>query len=276
MKKGIILSGQSVKRKKKQPKAKSGFFRIVKAVSSLSMKIVCLCIVVVSISVLFLYLYQYLLSSSYMTLEEVRITGVDESIKRELVEISELDSELSLLTINLMDLKQKMESHPWIRKVELEKSFPDLLLVRAEKEIPYAIVVLDKLYYINRWGVPFKELEYSDDKDFPVVTGISSENNDRDHYMKLAAGILSVFESEKGAWSMEDLSEVHFEEGEKVSLYSTSMPLVLRMGYDGLAVKKKELRRILGHLKETGRINMVKVIDLNYSDLAVVSFRDAG
>lgn len=276
MKKRTILSGQAVKRKRKHPNDYSGFFGIIKAVSSLSLKILCLCIIVVSISALFLYLYQYLISSPYLKLEEVRISGVDEAMKRELIKISDLDSEMSLLTINLKGLKQKMESHPWIRKVELEKSFPDLLLIRAEKEIPYAIVVLDKLYYINRWGAPFKELEYSEKLDFPVITGISSRKNDRGHYMKLVAGILSIFESEKGAWSMENLSEIHFEEGEKLSLYSTSMPFVLKMGYDGLAVKKKELSRIVGHLKETGQIHMVKAIDLDYSDGAVVSFRDAG
>ena len=273
MKKRTILSGQSVKRKKKHPKNYSSFFRMVKTLSSLSLKILCLCVVVVSISTLFLYLYQYLISSPYMSLEEIRITGVDERIKRELIEISNLDSELSLLTINLKDLKQKMESHPWVRIVELEKSFPNLLLVRAEKEIPYAIVALDKLYYINRWGKPFKELEYTDNKDFPVITGISPGDNDRDHLMEQAAGILSVFESDKGVWSMEDLSEVHFGEREKVSLYSTSSRVVLKIGYDQLAVKKKKLRAILSNLKE--KIHMVKTIDLSYSD-PVVSFRDAG
>ena len=276
MKKRTILSGQAVTRKKKQVKDYSGFFRIIKVAFSLSVKMLCLCIVVASISALFLYLYQYLISSPYMALEEVRISGVDERIKRELIDISGMDSELSLLTLNLKDLKQKMESHPWVRRVELEKCFPNLLLVRAEKEIPYAIVALEKLYYINKWGEPFKELEYSDNKDFPVITGISPEDNGRDHYMKLAAGILSVFESDKGAWSMEDLSELHFEAGEKVSLYSTTIPVVLKMGCNELEIKKKELRKILGHLNETGRIRMVKAIDLNYSDGAVVSFKEAG
>lgn len=276
MKKRTILSGQSVKRKRKQQKDCSAIFSATKTVCSLSFKIVCLCAVVVSVSALFLYLYQYLISSPYMALEEVRISGVDESIKRELIEISDLDSEISLFTINLKELKQKMESHPWVRKVELEKRYPNLLLVRAEKEMPFAIVALDKLYYINRWGESFKELEYNDNKDFPVITGILSVKNDRDHYMKLAAGILSDFESETGAWSIENLSEIHFEKGEKVSLYSTSMPFVLKMGYDGLSVKREELRKILGHLKDKGRIHKVKTIDLDYTDGAVVSFRDAG
>ena len=274
MKKRSLLSGQSVQRR--HPRNYSGIFRMFKSLSLLSLKIIFLLTIVASISFLFIYLYQYLISSPYVKLKEVRIIGVDDKLKRELIEISDLDSEMSLLTIDLKAIKKKMESLPWVRKVELEKSFPNLLLVRVEKEIPFAIVVLDKLYYIDRWGVPFKELEYSDNKDFPVITGIPSGSADKDHYMKLAAGILSAFESGKGDWSMDDLSELHFEKDESVSLYSTSTPLVLKMGYNKLALKKKELKRILSHLKETGRMNMVKTIDLNYSDGAVVSFRDAG
>ena len=54
------------------------------------------------------------------------------------------------------------------------------------------------------------------------------------------------------------------------------MPLVLKMGCNEFDEKKIELKKILGHLKETGRIEMVKAIDLNYTKGAVVSFRDAG
>jgi cell division protein FtsQ len=273
-KKRAILSRQTVERRR--PKDYSVIFRAFKKLSIMSLKILCLCMVVVSISLSFIYLYQYLITSPYVRLEEVRITGVDEKTKKELIEISNLDSELCLLTIDLRDIKRKMESHPWIRRVELEKSFPNLLLVRAEKESPYAIVALDKLFYINRQGLPFKELTYTDDKDFPVITGISPTNERRSHYLKAAVEILSAFEMEKGSWSKEELSELHFEEGEKVSLYSTSMPLVLKMGCSEFDIKKRELKKILGHLTETGRIEMVKAIDLNYSKGAVVSFRDAG
>ncbi len=273
-KKRAILSRQTVERRR--PKDYSAIFRTFKALSILSMKIFGLCMVVASISVVFIYLYQYLITSPYVRLEEVRITGVDEKTKRELIEISNLDSELCLLTIDLRDIKRKMESHPWVRRVELEKSFPNLLQVRAEKENPYAIVALDKLYYINRQGLPFKELTYSDNKDFPVVTGISPKSESLNHYLKLAVEILSAFEMEKGSWSKEELSELHFEDGEKVSLYSISMPLVLKMGCSEFEVKKRELKKILGHLTETGRIEMVKAIDLNYTKGAVVSFRDAG
>jgi cell division protein FtsQ len=123
----------------------------------MAIKIFGLCAVAASISIFFIYLYQYLITSPYLRLEEVRITGVDEKIKRELIEISDLDSELCLLTIDLRDIKRKMESHPWVKRVELEKSFPNFLLVR-QKGAPLAILALDRLYYLNRRVSPLRSL----------------------------------------------------------------------------------------------------------------------
>jgi len=274
MKKKSILSKQSVKRRRSLNYF--GLFRMLRLVSSFSLKMLCLFIGVVSISLLFLYLYQYLVSTPYIKLKEVVIEGVDDDLKHELIELADLDSELSLLTLNLNEMKKKMESHPWIRTVELEKSFPHLLRITAEKEKPFAIVALDRLFYMNRWGIAFKEIDYSDNKDFPIITGISSSDNNRGAYMKMAAGVLSVFEKDTGAWSINKLSELHFSNIDKIYLYSTVIPVVLKMGCSELALKKKELGKIIAHLKRSGQIHMVKAIDLNYTDEAVVSFREAG
>ncbi|MFC1494428.1 cell division protein FtsQ/DivIB [Thermodesulfobacteriota bacterium] len=274
MKRKPVLYRQSVKRKR--PMNYSEALRVVRLLTSFSLKIICLFIGVVSISILFLYLYQYLVSTPYIKLREVSIEGVDDGLKRELIELADLDSELSLLTLNLDEMKKKMESHPWVRTVELEKSFPHLLRIKAEREKPLAIVALDRLFYMNRWGVAFKEIDYSDNKDYPVITGISEQDHNREDYMEIAAGILTIFENDMGVWSINNISELHFNNIDKVSLYSTELPVVLKMGSSKLALKKKKLGEIIALLKRSGRINLVKAIDLNYEDMAVVSYKKAG
>ncbi len=274
MKRKNLLSRQSVKRKRGMKF--SELFVFFRRVTAVSLKVICLFIGVISISLLFLYLYQYLVSTPYIKLREVSIQGVDEGLKRELIEMADLNSDLSLLTLNMDEMKKKMESHPWVRTVELEKRFPHLLRIRAEKEKPFAIVHLGRLFYMNRSGEAFKEIDYSDDKDYPVITGISERDDSSGEYMKIAADILSIFENESGAWSFNHISELHFNDINKVSLYSTELPVVLRMGCSELALKKEKLKEIVDHLNKIGRINMVKAIDLNYEDMAVVSYREAG
>jgi cell division protein FtsQ len=274
MKRKSILDRQSVK--KRNPKGPSRFWKVIRLVTSLSFKISLLLVGMVSISLLFLYLYQYLITSPYLKLERVIVTGIDEETKRELIEMSGLNTDLSLLAINLNKIKGDLETHPWVRSVDLEKRFPHTLNIKVEKEIPRALVVLERLSYMNRWGKIFKEVGQEDGKDYPVITGISKTGGVREEQLEIASLVLDLFESETGAWSHKELSEIHVSEDGDVSLYSVSLPAVIKMGRRELNIKKNELKKIAKHLRQTGRIHMVKVIDLNYRDGAVVSFKKAG
>ncbi len=270
MKRKAILASQSVKRRSQ--KDTSVFWRAIRVVLSLSFKVSVLAIGVISLSLVFLYLYEYLVSSPYLKLEQVIVRGVDEGIKREIIDMSELNVESSLLSINPDKIKEKMERHPWVRSVKLEKRFPHTLIISAEKELPVAVVVLDGLSYMNSWGEVFKEVGQAEDKDYPIITGISTTGAIRDAQLETAAFVLDIFKSETGAWSYEELSEIHVNEDCDVSIFSTSLPAVIKMGNRGLLTKKDQLNKITRHLRKIGRIHMVKSIDLNYQNGAVVSF----
>jgi cell division protein FtsQ len=274
MKRHSILDRQFVK--KRDSGKPSRYWGVIRLVSSLSLRFFLLLIGVISLSLLFVYLYECLVSSPYVRLENVIVTGVDEDIEQGLIDISGLNSDSSMLSINLNEIKEKMERHPWIKSVDLEKRFPHTLLIDAEKETAAAMVLLDRLAYIDSSGRLFKYVEQEDDKDYPLITGISKEGEVREKQLKTAAIVLGLFRTETGAWSHRELSEIHISEDCDVSVYSTSLPTVIRMGRDELETKMDELKKIARHLNETGKMRMVRIIDLNYRNGVVVSFKDAG
>jgi len=274
MKRHSILDRQSVKRR--DSRDPSRYWGIIRLVSSLSLRIFLLFIGVISLSLLFIYLYEYLASSPYIRLEQVIVTGVDENIKQDLIEISGLNSGSNMLSINLNEIKERMERHPWIKSVDLEKRFPHTLLIKAEKETAAAMVLMDRLAYMDSSGRLFKDVDQEDDKDYPLITGISKAGGVREKQLKTAAAVLDLFRTETGAWSHRELSEIHISEDCNISVYSTSLPTVIRMGRDDLEAKMDELKKITRHLNETGKMRMVRAIDLNYRDGVVVSFNDAG
>jgi len=227
------------------------------------------------VSFLFLSLYEYLLTSHHIRLKQVTFRGADENLKRELLERSKLNFDLSLLAINLHDLKQRMEAHPWVRSVQIKKQFPHGLVVQVNKERILALVVAGKYYYMNIYGEVFKELDPSDDVNYPIVTGISDDFSKEQDKLKLAAHILNDLEIDSGAWSLKDLSEIHVEPGGAVDLYSLSYSAVVKFKGSEHHLKKDELEKVLTHLKRNGLIKMVKAIDFNYREGAVVSFHQS-
>ena len=270
MKRKPVLKRQAVLRKRK---ARSNIRRVTYLVGSYSLKLSCLVGGLVLVSLLFLSLYQYLLTSPYIRLERVIVTGVDEELERGLLKMSQLSADTSLLALSLAELKERMERHPWIRSVDLERRFPHTLVIQAEKEKPCAIVVMENLHYMNRWGKVFERVGETDDVDFPLVTGVSMTGSDREAQVKLAADVLRGLEAQKGPWSLEALSELHLEEKGRASLYFRSLSAVIELEGTQLDRKMDDLKRLVQHLKKTGQMHTVKRINLGYRDGAVVSFR---
>jgi cell division protein FtsQ len=228
---------------------------------------------VVVVSLMFLYVYGYLLTSPYIRLEKVVFQGVDGELKDELLEMADLDFDLSLLAINLDELEERLQAHPWVRSVELEKHFPHTLTIRAEKEEPLALVNLDALFYMSRGGKMFKQVVGLDSLDYPIVTGISTEDEEKGQQLHTALGILRVLETEQPPWCLDNLSEIHVRKDGNVSLYFTFLRAEIQMRGTDLALKMADLKRLVEHLNSGGRIPMVRSINLNYGDAAAVSFR---
>ena len=239
------------------------------------------------ISISFVSFYHYMLKSPYIRLEEVDVRGVDGEIKNGLIKMCGLDDGRSLLALHLNELKQKMEKHPWIRSVKLERRFPHILIVQAEKEIPLALVLRDKVYYMNRWGEAFKEVDKSEEMDFPVITGLSKEEADVKKQLGIAVFIIKILESEEGQWSLNELSEINVKKDGGLSLYFNHLPVEIKLMSDlpaiagsadegkwaaDLSNRLDGLKKVADHLRQTGRIHQVTKIDLNYVDGAVVTF----
>jgi cell division protein FtsQ len=271
MKSKSVLKRQAVKKKRRKKASTIG--RMLYLFGSLFVKFSVLVIGLIIVSLLFLYIYQSLVTSPYIKLEQVIVTGVDKNLKSELLKTSQLRFDLSLLTIDIEELKQRIEKHPWIRSVRIEKRFPHTLIIRAEKERPWALVALENISYMNRWGEIFKELDQSDGVDYPVITGVPMSSNDRETQLQLAVHVLKVLESERGPWSLKDLSEIHVNKNGNVSLYFLSVPAVIKLKGSELDSKKDDLKRIFDHLNKSDLIHTVKGIDLHYRDGAVVSLK---
>lgn len=261
--------------RKRKGKTPSLLRRMTRGAVSVSLRFCFLLAGLVALSLLFLSLYEYLLSSPYVKLRKVVVRGVDEGLKQDLLKTSQLSPDTSLLALRLDELKQRIEGHPWIRSASLKKRFPNTLLIWAEKEKPAAIVLMGDLHYMNQWGKIFKKVNKGADVDFPLVTGISGNAMKKTEQLELVARVLRMLQAEKAASPLGELSEIHVGSSGRLYLYFISMPAVVEMNGNDLDRKMQELRRLVTHLSKRGRLQMVKRINLDYKDGAVVSFRRA-
>jgi cell division protein FtsQ len=272
-----LVKRRSVLKKQLVDKGKKRRFEdllsILRTMGSWLFKGSLLVIALLGISFLLVSLYGYLLKSPYIKLEQVVITGADERLKSQLMEVAHLDFQASLLAINLKDVKSRLEKHPWIRSVDLEKHFPHTLMIKVEKEEPKAIVAMDKLYYLNPSSRLFKALDPGDERDFPVITGVSGKEEDKQKLLSMAMEVLRAFDHQKEPWSLKNLSEVNVRKDGDAILYFSHFPGSVKIRGSDMAARLDDLKKVVEHLNSVGRIHMVKTINLNYNEGAAVSFR---
>ncbi|MBW1682541.1 MAG: FtsQ-type POTRA domain-containing protein, partial [Deltaproteobacteria bacterium] len=99
-----------------------------KAVSGWVLRVATVGGVCLGASIIFVSFYQYLLSSPHIRMEKVVFNGVPGEIQRDLMARAGLASGANLLALKLRDVRRKMETHPWVRRVALERQFPHTLL----------------------------------------------------------------------------------------------------------------------------------------------------
>lgn len=265
------LKNKAAKRKKRRPL--EGIWRTVTVIAAFFLRFSVFGIALILISLVFVLLYDYMLTSPYIRLEKIVVTGVDGAMKNEILERAELGPDSSLLGIDLGKLKSTLEQDPWIQSVRLEKQFPHTLIIHAAKEEPWAVAAMGELYYVNRSGEIFVEVERGKKLDFPVITGLREEAEIQGEQLLWATHVLKVLESERRPWSYRDISEVHVKRHGEMLLYFNSLPVPVQVMASEMGRRMGDLKRVVEHLNETGRIPMVKKINLNYREGAVVSFK---
>jgi len=226
-------------------------------------------VVLGGVSLVFISGYQYLSSSRYFRITDIVTTGIDESLRNELIKISGIKENETLLSIDLAVAKRNMERHPWIKSVSLRKKYPHSLCIDGEKNKVMAIVALGEMRYMNKNGDIFKNVEKNDCNDFPVITGLSSEDMNERENLKRAVSLIQTFSSDDSLLSKEELSEVHIEENGGLSIYFSKFPFKIFFGRDDFAGKFRALKEIVKYLKGAQQLHQAQSINLGCDEVIV-------
>ena len=147
-----------------------------------------------------------------------------------------------LFDLDLQRVVLDVERHPWVRRAEARRVLPATIEVVVEEHAPVLILALDRMWYVNAMGEPFK-LATTEDLDYPVLTGLSPRLADEHPALAAAvvSGALQVREAADGHPTVgpDFASEVNFDPHHGYTL-------VLRSGTElllGFTEPERSLRR---------------------------------
>jgi cell division protein FtsQ len=190
----------------------------------------------------------------------------------DILDASDIKVGASLFDLELYMIGRKIEEHPWIARADVERSFPDQVVIRVVEREVRAIIDLGYLYYVDKTGVVFKMLDAADQLNYPVITGIDRQylldNPDQTQDSLNLALLLMDELDNRIIFNLEDVSEIHFDQQEGLILHTRIGGVPVRLGKMGFHAKLERLERIYSNLEP--RLMALKYIDLNVSDRVIV------
>lgn len=187
----------------------------------------------------------------------------------------------NLLFADLRAIRARAETHPWVAKAAVKRELPDTLRVVVETREPVMLLALDRLYYVDSSGLPFKALTPGDRYDLPVLTGLRRDDlTERPEIAREAiAGALELLAAvgvEGSPIDLDDVSEIVWESGEGSDGYAvrtlaaSGAVSVIRFGTGDWARKLANLKSVQEARKREGN-DAPGSIDLTYASRVIVA-----
>ena len=218
------------------------------------------------------WLVDAFLNHEIFAVREIKVKGGEKIGGAEIVALAGLKHGVSVWKVDPVAAEKKVARHPWVRRVLVRREFPRRVVVEVEEREAKAIAVLGALYYVDREGFVFKQVEPGDNMDFPLLTGLAPEEL---AYPTSFATRQRIQE----ALRLNDLmgkdplavSEIHFLRQGGVTLYPMTYRLALQMGWGEWEEKLGRLERVLALWK--GQEERLGVLDFNFRDQVVMRGR---
>ncbi|MBW2133874.1 MAG: FtsQ-type POTRA domain-containing protein [Deltaproteobacteria bacterium] len=237
--------------------------------------------ILASVSLLLVVGYQYCLTSPFFCIKDancIQIQGLERITPAQILQIAQLSPGISLLAIKPLEVEKALNQHPWVKRAELIRQWPDRLTIVIKEHQPIAIVPLDRLYYMNRQGVLFKPLEKTDSHDLPVITGLTSEDfqaagDQPSPLLKKIVDLIRVLKETPAPLNFKNIAEIHVDPERGLTLYSIALGIGIDIGFQAHKQKFANFRKLLPTLERKGEIQRVVRINLNYPNRVLVSFK---
>ncbi|MBI5252642.1 MAG: FtsQ-type POTRA domain-containing protein [Desulfomonile tiedjei] len=218
--------------------------------------------------------YVLFLHVPYFNLQQVDVTGNRRLSKAEVMEASELEGNINLLTVDLSAIAGKLKRHSWIRSASVYRRFPGQLIIEIEERTPRAILAAGKLYYIDELAEFFTRLLPGDPLGFPLFTGVSPEDlkargPEIQEMIRMGFVLLDLVERSGSEVDPVGISEIRIDLDEGLTLQTGSGKTVI-LGKGDFEEKIQRYVRLKRVLTQKGEWNNARIINLDFEDRALV------
>jgi cell division protein FtsQ len=210
---------------------------------------------------------------------EVKILGCANAVEADLLELIRVDFGASLRDLDLKELSRRLARHPWVRQAQVKRDWArKALVIEIRERVPQAMILFDRLYFVDRQGEVFKRVESGDRLDLPILTGLKPQEVRRSspeavNAIRQALEFLNLLKQRQG-FRLRDVSEIHLSLQKGLTVFTLQEGMAIRLGFGEFKDKLDRLEKVLPDLRR--KVQRVESVDLNIPKRVVVRLKERG
>lgn len=224
--------------------------------------------------------YQFVTTSAHFEAKTLAFEPTAHVTPERLRELMGLQEGTNILSVDVDDMRRRVEADPWVASASVQRRLPDTLHVSVVEHEPAAVLEAGRFYLLSRAGIPFKRVEPGERGELPVITGVPRDQliagaPAAAAVVQRALEVLAAYETR----TRPRLGEIHIGDGGEAVLYSAKTGTSLRLGrgpVDDKLARYDALRAALGPRADKLSVVHLDAAGPDGGERVVASFTDAG
>ena len=205
--------------------------------------------------------YIYLVGCDDFRVRKIEVAGGQDFVVRDIRAVLDASRLGNLLLLDIEVLRDRIESHRWVKEARVRKVFPSSLKVEITERKPAALLRIGESYLmINEDGVGLERLASRENSDLPVLLDRSSFQNRYDEKIALAWRCLSALTPEQH----QEIEALDVSENRSVSVFLRGLTTRFIIGGEHFSERLSFIRSHWAELE--GRNGALEYVDLRFDD----------
>jgi cell division protein FtsQ len=209
--------------------------------------------------------YHFIFVKGLFTVTNVEIEGAFYHIsKGDIRNAAGIQPGANLFSVNLKKVQNKIADNPWVLEAAVARKLPSTIWIYVSEHIPFALLASDSINIVDVNGVIFKKADNGEDKNLPVLTGLSKKDD-----ISGAVGLLKAYLNSPLADYFQ-LSEVHYDDKTGYSIILSGDGTTIKLGMEGLTEKLDRFYSMVGAINAYK--SKMRYVDLGIPGKVVVKY----
>lgn len=195
-----------------------------------------------------------LFTAEFLKIKHITITGCSSMQKEEVLRMAGIHEGRNILTLDLSEATEMLESDPWIYMAVIKRTLPDTIDIAIEQRIARANIQLDELYCVDNHGHIFIQTGEAQ-QHLPLLTGLSLddvENTQEDAARVMRAALTLIDALEKETTHGSGAVKITLDKIFGLTMTPAGSDATVFLGFDEFEQKLSFLRKIQDDLSRKG------------------------